>query len=155
MQKIWSKSVISALWSAESNLQRHIEGSHRALYFQSRSQRNIVQQCTTSHSPSNIDFNLPGLPLVPLQPTVHEDYCCFLAPDGDDLLVWIISCDFLFLKLFFNLGASCKTLVRAAHHQTKSIPMIRINSPGIVLHLLHLRHNQAPLHLVLPQKALP
>ena len=46
MQKIWSKSVISALWSAESNLQRHIEGSHRAQYFQSRSQRNIVQQCT-------------------------------------------------------------------------------------------------------------
>ena len=46
MQKIWSKPVISALWSAESNLQRHIEGSHRALYFQSRSQRNIVQQCT-------------------------------------------------------------------------------------------------------------
>ena len=47
MQKIWSKSVISALWSAESNLQRHIEGSHRALYFQSRSQRNIEQQCTS------------------------------------------------------------------------------------------------------------
>ena len=47
MQKIWFKSVISALWSSESNLQRHIEGSHRALYFQSRSQRNIEQQCTT------------------------------------------------------------------------------------------------------------
>ena len=46
MQKIWSKPVIWALWSAESNLQRHIEGSHRALYFQSRSQRNIEQQCT-------------------------------------------------------------------------------------------------------------
>ena len=46
MQKVWSKSVIPALGSGESNLQRHIEDSHRALYFQSRSQRNIVQQCT-------------------------------------------------------------------------------------------------------------
>ena len=53
MQKIWSKSVISALWSAESNLQRHIEGSHRALYFQSRSQRNIEQQCTNSYAAWN------------------------------------------------------------------------------------------------------
>ena len=56
MQKIWSKSVISALWSAESNLQRHIEGSHRALYFQSRSQRKIVQQCTTAPSAPHVAF---------------------------------------------------------------------------------------------------
>ena len=48
MQKKWSKSVIPAIGSAKSNLQRHIEGSHRALYFQSRSQRNIEQQCTTT-----------------------------------------------------------------------------------------------------------
>ena len=57
MQKIWSKSVISALWSAESNLQRHIEGSHRALYFQSRSQRNIEQQCTRGRLARNSNSN--------------------------------------------------------------------------------------------------
>ena len=31
MQKIWSKSVISALWSAESNLQRPMWGRHHQL----------------------------------------------------------------------------------------------------------------------------
>ena len=56
MQKIWSKPVIWALWSAESNLQRHIEGSHRALYFQSRSQRNIAQQCTSQLTTADIHY---------------------------------------------------------------------------------------------------
>ena len=59
MQNIWSKSVIPALGSAESNLQRHIEGSHHELYFQSRSQRNIVQQQCTN----NLGAFCPGSPI--------------------------------------------------------------------------------------------